>query len=142
MLSNIICLEPEQNDLSAYDSLSLTAIIRLRKHSTEIAIASCNWYIYTVSVQVFIIMYVIALDSCREEGDLTIDEIAPAYMNSGDSYHLLKVCLFGHWSYVCHNRFNGFDRSIVLYQLGCESGCKIPVNIFTSFTVALFVQLR
>ena len=66
----------------------------------------------------------IALDSCGEEGNLTIGEVAPAYKNNSDSYHLLRVCLFGHWSYVCHNNFNGFDGSIVLYQLGCGGGSK------------------
>ena len=72
------------------------------------------------------LIIIIALDSCREEGNLTIGEVAK---NSSDSYHLLKVCLFGHWSYVCHSRFNNVDSSIVLHQLGCDSGSKILANI-------------
>lgn len=73
-----------------------------------------NKIIFTTSLLIFM---VIAQDSCSEEGSLTI----------GVPNRLLKVCLFGHWSYVCRNRFghNSFDSSIALYQLGCDGGSTL-----------------
>ena len=38
------------------------------------------------------------------------------------TYHLLQVCLFGHWSYVCGTKFGNGDRLVALYQLGCTQG--------------------
>ena len=46
--------------------------------------------------------------------------------SNGQTYYLLQVCLFGHWSYVCGVKFgNGDaapDRNVALYQLGCTQG--------------------
>ena len=39
-----------------------------------------------------------------------------------ETYRLLQVCLFGHWSYVCGDLFSQQDRNVVLNQLGCSDG--------------------
>ena len=77
----------------------------------------------------------VALDSCKEEGDISLGEEVPS--SDTITYRLLKVCLFGHWSYVCHDRFNNIDRSIVLNQLGCDGGSKLLARDLSIVTIIL-----
>ena len=66
----------------------------------------------------------LALDSCEPEGSIQLAVNDPQeYIDSNNQmYHLLQVCLFGHWSYVCSNGFGIGDRRVALYQLGCTQG--------------------
>ena len=36
--------------------------------------------------------------------------------------HLLQVCLFGQWNYVCNFQFTGIDLNVALHQLGYTGG--------------------
>ena len=71
----------------------------------------------------------LALDSCEPEGSiqLSVNDTDQEYIDSNNQkYHLLQVCLFGHWSYVCGSGFgnNNNDRRVALNQLGCTKGGK------------------
>ena len=69
-----------------------------------------------------------ALESCEPEGSiqLAVNDTQKYTDSNNQTYHLLQVCLFGHWSYVCGNNFGhgptATDRNVALIQLGCVSG--------------------
>ena len=65
----------------------------------------------------------LALVSCEPDGRLQLAESDTQEYND-QTYQLLQVCLFGHWSYVCGSGFgnNNADRMVALYQLGCTQG--------------------
>ena len=68
----------------------------------------------------------VSLDSCEPEGSiqLSVNDTQESIDGNNQTYQLLQVCLFGHWSYVCGNGFhnNNADRMVALYQLGCTKG--------------------
>ena len=68
----------------------------------------------------------VSQDSCGPEGSiqLSVNDTQESTDGNNQTYQLLQVCLFGHWSYVCGNGFhnNNADRMVALYQLGCTKG--------------------
>ena len=62
--------------------------------------------------------------SCVEdvEGRIRLDPQDSGRINSGKTYRLLQVCLFGQWSYVCKEGFDAVDRSVALHQLEHTGG--------------------
>ena len=71
----------------------------------------------------------IALDSCDSKGSVQLDSSTEEYTDKNKTYHPLRVCLFGHWSYVCSNSFNKEDTNIALYQLQCIGGQLMQKNL-------------
>ena len=87
---------------------------------------------FTVSVYVLIrikiytifdLFFQLALDSCEPEGSIQLAMNTTREFKD-QTYHLLQVCLFGHWSYVHSKGFSKSDKAIALYQLGCTKGGK------------------
>ena len=66
----------------------------------------------------------VALDSCEPEGSiqLAVNDTQEYIDSNNQTYHLLQVCLFGHWSYVCGHFYGTLDKPVTLYQLGCTKG--------------------
>ena len=78
----------------------------------------------------------LALDSCESEGSIQL-AVNNTQKYNGQTYQLLQVCLFGHWSYVCSNGFSnlGLDSAITLYQLGCTNGGKYTLMKYSNTAV-------
>ena len=70
-------------------------------------------------------------ESCAVEGSIRTQS-----RHNVTSYHLLQVCLFGQWNYVCSFGFNNIALNVVLHQLGYTGGgvciivCFINIVIF------------
>ena len=43
------------------------------------------------------------------------------------NYHLLQMCLFGQWSYVCEFGFDEIDLNVTLHQIGYTGGGNLGV---------------
>ena len=87
------------------------------------------WYVErNVAINYCISLLFTALESCEPEGSiqLAVNDTQEYIDSNNQTYHLLQVCLFGHWSYVCSNGFghasSSTDRNVALFQLGCVSG--------------------
>ena len=66
-------------------------------------------------------------ESCEVEGTIRTQ----SRHNVTTRYHLLQVCLFGQWNYVCHHDLNDIILSVVLQQLGyTEGGARASVCIY------------
>ena len=84
-------------------------------------------------VVLFYVRVYTASVSCAVDGNIRLRPKDGQVMDTSN-YHLLQVCLFGQWNYVCDIiDFSRFDLSVTLHQLGYTGGgtCHAFVYVFS-----------
>ena len=65
---------------------------------------------------------------CDVDGDIRLDFVEDGETVNQREYHLIQVCLFGQWSYVCNWEFAIIKMLIAV--LSCSNFCaKVEVEL-------------